>query len=50
MTTAAKVLPFESSAEPILAPSSGFNASVDQNFTGIKPEMVEGKPVFITDS
>ena len=34
ITTEAKVLPFESSAEPINA-AGGFQASVDQSFTGI---------------
>ena len=45
VTTNAKVLPFESSAEPILAPSSGFNASVDQNFTGISTNPTGNKVV-----
>ena len=35
ITTGSKVLQFESSAESIVAPTSGFNATVDQNFTGI---------------
>ena len=35
ITTESKVLSFESSAEPIIAPTSGFQASVDQNFSGI---------------
>ena len=35
ITTGSKVLQFESSAESIIAPTSGFNATVDQNFTGI---------------
>ena len=45
VTTNAKVLPFESSAEPILAPTSGFNASVDQNFTGISTNPTGNKVV-----
>jgi hypothetical protein len=35
VTTEAKVLPFESSANNIVAPGSGFQGSVDTNFTGI---------------
>ena len=35
VTTNSKVLDFVSSADKILAPTSGFSASVDQNFTGI---------------
>ena len=35
ITTGSKVLEFESSAESIIAPTSGFSATVDQNFTGI---------------
>ena len=35
VTTEAKVLSFESSATSIIAPTSGFSATVDQNFTGI---------------
>ena len=35
VTTEAKVLSFESSAESIIAPASGFSGSVDTNFTGI---------------
>jgi len=35
VTTNSKVLDFASSADKILAPTSGFSASVDQNFTGI---------------
>ena len=35
VTTEAKVLSFESSANNIVAPASGFQGSVDTNFTGI---------------
>ena len=35
VTTSAKVLSFESSANNIVAPASGFQGSVDTNFTGI---------------
>ncbi len=35
ITTESKVLSFESSANKIIAPTSGFQASVDQNFSGI---------------
>ena len=35
VTTSAKVLSFESSANNIVAPGSGFQGSVDTNFTGI---------------
>ena len=45
VTTAAKVLPFESSATSILAPISGFNASVDQNFTGISTNPTGNKVI-----
>ena len=45
VTTAAKVLPFESSATSILAPTSGFSASVDQNFTGISTNPTGNKVI-----
>ena len=35
ITTESRVLSFESSADKIIAPTSGFQASVDQNFSGI---------------
>ena len=35
ITTESRVLSFESSADKIVAPTSGFQASVDQNFSGI---------------
>ena len=35
VTTDSKVLSFESSANKIIAPTSGFSASVNQSFTGI---------------
>ena len=35
VTTESKVLAFESSADKLIAPTSGFQASVNQNFSGI---------------
>jgi hypothetical protein len=45
VTTEAKVLSFESSAESIIAPASGFSASVDQNFTGISTNPTGNKVI-----
>ena len=44
VTTEAKVLDFESSAESIIAPS-GFTATVDQNFTGISTNPTGNKVI-----
>ena len=45
ITTEAKVLGFESSAESITAPTSGFTATVDQNFTGISTNPTGNKVI-----
>ena len=45
VTTNSKVLDFVSSADKILAPSSGFTASVDQNFTGISTNPTGNKVI-----
>ena len=45
VTTEAKVLDFESSAESIIAPTSGFTATVDQNFTGISTNPTGNKVI-----
>jgi len=45
VTTNSKVLDFVSSADKILAPTSGFTASVDQNFTGISTNPTGNKVI-----
>ena len=45
VTTNSKVLDFVSSADKILAPTSGFSASVDQNFTGISTNPTGNKVI-----
>ena len=45
VTTNSKVLDFASSADKILAPTSGFSASVDQNFTGISTNPTGNKVI-----
>ena len=45
VTTEAKVLSFESSAESIIAPTSGFSATVNQNFTGISTNPTGNKVI-----
>ena len=45
ITTGSKVLQFESSAESVIAPTSGFNATVDQNFTGISTNPTGNKVI-----
>ena len=45
VTTEAKVLSFESSAESIIAPTSGVSATVNQNFTGISTNPTGNKVI-----
>ena len=45
MTTESKVLSFESSADKIIAPTSGFQASVNQNFSGISTNPTGNKVI-----
>ena len=45
VTTESKVLSFESSANKVIAPTSGFQASVNQNFTGISTNPTGNKVI-----
>ena len=45
VTTESKVLAFESSANKIIAPTSGFSASVNQNFSGISTNPTGNKVI-----
>ena len=45
ITTESRVLAFESSADKIIAPTSGFSASVDQNFSGISTNPTGNKVI-----
>ena len=45
VTTEAKVLAFESSAESIIAPTSGFSANVNQTFTGVSTNPTGNKVI-----